>query len=81
MSGPISGKPPYSARLTQLNYNRSRESESEQFPLLRGACLFRRADGPDPFRGDWRHCCCIEVAVNDPSIRVRSLPLGDERSG
>jgi hypothetical protein len=55
--------------------------ERQQFLLLRSAGRFRRVDGTDPFGTDWRHCCCVEVAVNDPSIRVRSLPLGDERSG
>ena len=58
-----------------------RVGEREQFLLLRSAGLFRRVDCADPFRIDWRHGRCVEVSVNDLSVRVRSLPLSDERSG
>jgi hypothetical protein len=64
-----------------LQFGEQRVGERKQLLLLRSASRFRRVDGTDPFRIDGRDCCCVEVAVNDPSIRMRSLPLGDERSG
>src|SRR5579864_3122927 len=64
-----------------LQFSEQRVGERKQFLLLRSAGLFRRIGGTNPFRSDWRNCRCIEVAVYDASIRVRSLPLSDERSG
>jgi hypothetical protein len=64
-----------------LQFGEQGVGERKQFLLLRSAGLFRRVDGTDPFRIDRRHRGCVEVAVYDPSIRVRSPPLGDERGG
>src|SRR5579872_1751020 len=64
-----------------LQFGEERVEERKQFLLLPSESLFRRVDGTDPFRIDWRHSRCVKVPVNDRSVRVRSLPLGDECSG
>jgi hypothetical protein len=63
-----------------LQFGEQGVGERKQFLLLRSSRLFRRVDGTDPFRIDWRHGSRVEVAVNDLSVRVRSPPLSDERS-
>src|SRR4029077_13459005 len=65
--------------ISLLQFGEQRVGEGKQFLLLRSSRLFRRVDGTDPFRIDWRYGRCVEVSVNDRSIRVRSLPLRDER--
>ena len=62
-----------------LQFGEQGVGERKQFLLLWSAGLFRRVNGTDPFRVDWRDGCCVEVSVYDPSVRVRRFPLRDER--
>src|SRR5246500_2553251 len=57
-----------------LQFGEQRVGERKQFLLVRSEGLFRRIDGTDPFRIDWRYGRCVEVSDNDLSVRVRSLP-------
>jgi hypothetical protein len=43
--------------------------------------LLRRIGSTHPFSGDRRDRGCVKVAVDDRSIRMRRLPLSNERLG
>src|SRR6266852_275940 len=64
-----------------LEFGKQGIRKRKQRLLLWSARCFRGVRGSHPFGADRRDLRCVKVAVYDPSIRVRSLPLGDEGSG
>src|ERR1700744_3562214 len=64
-----------------LQFGEERVRKRQHFLLLWSARLLRRVGGAYPFASDRWDRGGVEVAVDDGSIGVRSLPLGDERTG
>ena len=64
-----------------LEFGKQGIRKRKQLLLLWSARRFRGIHGSHPFGVDRRDLGCVKVAINDRSIRVGRLPLGNERTG